>query len=186
MEVMPSRPAKLLSLLAAGTLVALAGCNREQPAAPDPSDTAAAAVEESASAEPSGESSGSASGIAADLDLGALQERRDPERLLRFYINAIRVGDYASAAKAWSLDAQTTPEKLKAEFGGDAGPKIALGKGDWGDVAGSVYYEAPITIDFPDGRPSRRGTVVLHRANDVPGASALQLVWRIERSSIVQ
>lgn len=135
---------------------------------------------------PSGEASaGSEGGIAAGLDMGALQERRDPERLLRFYTNALRVGDWNSAAKAWALDALMTPEKLEAEFGGAAGPKVAVGRGDSGAAAGSLYYEVPVTIDFQDGRESRRGTIVLRRANDVPGASELQLVWRIERSSIV-
>jgi hypothetical protein len=184
---MPSRTAKLLSTLAAGLLVSLAGCKGE--------DTAPAAVATQAatddasevvpSADASAEATGSAGGIAADLDLGALQERRDPERLLRFYTNAIRVGDWDSAAKAWSLDAQITPEKLRAEFEGEAGPKIAVGKGDWENAAGTVFYEAPVTIDFPDGRDSRRGTIVLRRADDVPGASELQLVWRIARSSVV-
>ena len=50
-------------------------------------------------------------------------------------------------------------------------------------AAGSLYYEAPLVIDFADGRASRRGTIVLRRVNDVPGASAEQLTWRIERSS---
>jgi len=93
------------------------------------------------------------------------------------------VGDWIDAAKAWSLDAQMTPEKLQAEFGGQAGPKIAVGKGDVEGAAGSLYYEAPIVVDFADGRASKRGTIVLRRVNDVPGASEEQLNWRIERTS---
>ncbi|TYC86257.1 hypothetical protein [Novosphingobium sp. BW1] len=122
-------------------------------------------------------------GIANDLDMEALTERRDPERLLRYYTSAIRLGDWIDAAKAWSLDAQMSPEKLRDEFGGKAGPKIAVGKGDIAGAAGSLYYEAPIVVDFADGRPSRRGTIVLRRVNDVPGASEEQLNWRIERTS---
>lgn len=185
---MPSRAAKSLSILVACAAFALAGCKQDEPAAPPSpivSEAAPALVPEPLET-PTGDASGSAGGIAADLDLGALQERRDPERLLRFYTNAIRVGDWATASRAWSLDALMTPEKLQAEFGGDAGPKVAVGKGDWENAAGSLYYEAPVTIDFPDGRESRRGTIVLRRANDVPGASELQLVWRIARSSAVQ
>jgi hypothetical protein len=184
---MRSRTAQLLSVLVAGSLVTLAGCKQEEVPAGAPSQSSDAAVPTDAapSDEPSGWSSGAANGVAANLDLGALQERRDPERLLQFYTNAIRVGDWASAAKAWSLDAMMTPEKLQAEFDGDAGPKLALGRGDWANAAGSLFYETPVTVDFPDGRESRRGTIVLRRANDVPGASPQQLVWRIERSSIV-
>lgn len=135
---------------------------------------------------PSGDASGAAAGIAASLDMDALNERVDPERLLRYYTNAIRVGDWADAARAWSLDAQMTPAKLEAEFGGAAGPKLAVGKGDVEGAAGSLYYEAPITIAFADGRPSKRGTIVLRRVNDVPGASEQQLNWRIERTSTLQ
>ena len=103
--------------------------------------------------------------------------------MLRFYTNAIRVGDWNAAARAWSLDAQMTPQKLESEFGGDAGPKITIGKGDMAGAAGSLYYEAPLVVDFADGRESKRGTIVLRRVNDVPGASEEQLNWRIERTS---
>lgn len=189
MPATPSRLAKLLPVVLAGVLASLSACQQDQAApAPAATDTSAdAAIVPAPTEMPSGDATGAAgNGIAADLDLGALQERRDPERLLRFYTNAIRVGDWDAAAKAWTLDAMTTPDKLRAEFGGDAGPKVALGKGDSGVAAGSQYYEAPVTIDFADGRASRRGTIVLRRANDVPGASPLQLVWRIERSSLVE
>jgi hypothetical protein len=173
--------------LAALTFLTLAGCKQEAPVDPIATQSSETATDSETvpADEPSGWASGSGSGIAADLDMGALQERRDPERLLRFYTNAIRVGDWETAAKAWSLDAMMTPEKLRAQFDGVAGPKLALGRGDWEDAAGSLFYETPITVDFADGRESRRGTIVMHRANDTPGASPLQLVWRIERSSIV-
>jgi len=180
---MRTQAAKLLSIAISAGLLSLGACKQDQPASPPVVEQTEVAPSGGAEPLPSDDASGAAGGIAAELDAGALQERRDPERLLRFYTNAIRVGDWASAAKAWSLDALMTPEKLQAEFGGEAGPKIAIGKGDSGTAAGSLYYEAPFTIDFADGRPSRRGTVVLRRANDVPGASELQLVWRIERSS---
>jgi hypothetical protein len=184
---MRSRTAKLLPLFVAGAIAALAGCKQDEPAAPAPVETESqSAVEPQPGAEPSADSSAATnSGIAAELDVGALEEKADPERLLRFYTNAIRIGDWQTAARAWSLDAQMTPEKLQAEFSGDAGPKVAVGKGDWENAAGSVFYEAPLTITFADARESRRGSIVLQRANDVPGASGQQLVWRIERSSTV-
>lgn len=164
----------------------LGGCKQDEPAAPVPTETETGMAEAEPSAEPSAMASGAGSGgIAADLDLGALQEKADPERLLRFYTNAIRIGDWDSAARAWSLDAQMTPEKLQAEFSGNAGPNVAVGKGDWEKAAGFSFYEARLTITFADARESRRGSIVLRRANDVPGASDQQLVWRIERSSTV-
>jgi len=188
---MPSRTAKLLCVLLAGALSTLAACKQDDSPAPAAISTESPGLSEPPSSEepvgePSDDPSGAAvDGIAADLDLGALNEKADPERLLRFYTNAIRVGDWAAAARAWSLDAQMTPEKLRAEFSGDAGPKVAVGKGDWETAAGSSFYEAPLTITFADARESRRGSIVLHRTNEVPGASELQLVWRIQRSSTV-
>lgn len=132
--------------------------------------------------EPVGDATGTPA-VASNLDTAALTERRDPERLLRYYVSAVRAGDWAAAAKAWGLDAQMTPAKLEAQLGGQAGPKLAVGKGDMEGAAGSLYYEAPIVVDFADGRPSSRGTIVLRRVNDVPGASDEQLNWRIERTS---
>ncbi|PEQ12371.1 hypothetical protein B2G71_12830 [Novosphingobium sp. PC22D] len=161
-------------------LLALAGCKGEPDdpmVEPMPTETAVPLPE------PTATGTGSVSAVADGLDVAALKERRDPERLLRFYTNALRLGDWQAAARAWSLDAQMTPEKLESEFGGQAGPKVAVGKGDVEGAAGSLFYEAPVVIDFADGRPSRRGTIVLRRVNDVPGATEEQLNWRIERSS---
>lgn len=166
----------------------LAACDRS---AQDPSGGASADVVADASGAvvddaPSGDAT-DAAGVAASgattLDLGALAERRDPERLLRYYTSAIRARDWTNAARAWSLDAQMTAAKLEGEFGGQAGPKLAVGKGDMEGAAGSLYYEAPLVVDFGNGRPSKRGTIVLRRVNDVPGASGEQLNWRIERTS---
>ena len=72
---------------------------------------------------------------------------------------------------------------LMSKVGGAAGPRLAVGKGDVEGAAGSLYYEAPLVVEFADGRPSKRGTIVLRRVNDVPGASEEQLNWRIERTS---
>jgi TPR repeat protein len=164
----------------------LAACNQKPIAEPSSDATAAASEAIAASEEPSGDASEAAqSGLAAQLDQTALGERRDPERVLRYYINALRIGDWDDAAKAWTLDAQMTPNRLAEEFGGDAGPRIALGRGDTSTAAGSIYYEAPVVLDFADGRPARRGSIVLRRVNDVPGASEQQLNWRIERMSTV-
>lgn len=166
----------------------LAACDGATPVAPGTEASAGASEAAVVGDAPVEQATGDpvvSADLAAPLDLAALTERRDPERLLRFYTNALRVGDWANAARAWSLDAQMTPEKLAQEFKGTSKPKIAVGKGDVEGAAGSLYYEAPLVIDFTDGRPSRRGTVVLRRVNDVPGASDEQLNWRIERTSTV-
>lgn len=183
LEIMRSKAATAVAFSA--PVLLLAACNRGEPTAGPSAEPTTEANEAVTAVEvPSADASiAASSALAAKLDMVALKERRDPERLLRFYTNAIRIGDWKDAARAWSLDAQMTPEKLAKEFGGDAGPKMAVGKGDIEGAAGSLYYEAPLVIDFADGRPSRRGTIVLRRVNDIPGASEEQLNWRIERTS---
>lgn len=168
-----------------GTVLLLAACDKpaDAPTAGASADAVSGASGAVLGEAPGSDASGAPASVASSLDTGALNERRDPERLLRYYVSAIRVGDWTSGARAWGLDAQMTPAKLEAEFGGKAGPKLAVGKGDMEGAAGSLYYEAPLVVDFGDGRPSKRGTIVLRRVNDVPGASEEQLNWRIERTS---
>lgn len=173
---------KLRTGLVAAGLMLLAACGSEPEdpiVEPMPSETAMPEPE------PSATGTGAAMAIADALDAGALADREDPERLLRFYTNALRIGDWNAAARAWSLDAQMTPQKLEREFGGAAGPKVAVGKGDTESAAGTLFYQAPVVVDFADGRPSLRGTIVLSRVNDAAGATQEQLNWRIDRSSLL-
>lgn len=128
------------------------------------------------------------SGTAGDepeLDVEALRDRTDPERLARYYANAIHAGMWTAAARAWTIDSDVTGKTLEAAYGGGALPRLTIGKGDIEGAAGSLFYEAPVVIEFPDGREARRGTITLRRVNDVPGASEEQLNWRIERSTLL-
>ena len=91
--------------------------------------------------------------------------------------------------QAWRmLDAQSRERWSRAEFSAlfsDLGQiTVAVPGGTMEGAAGSSYYNAPMTIaaSDADGRPVRYdGEVVLRRANDVPGASADDLRWHIER-----
>lgn len=121
---------------------------------------------------------------AADLDFDALNERGDPMRLLQFYANAVGAERWDAAASAWSSDADVSAQILIANYGG-SGTRLAIGKGDLTNAAGSLFYEAPVTIQAGDGQEARSGTIVLRRINDLPGASEEQLSWRIELSSLI-
>lgn len=177
-----------LLVLFSGSALAVSGCHQAdggaQAVASETASANAAADDDAVTDAPSGDASdGAVAGSASNLDLTALSERRDPEHLVTYYVNAVRAGDWTAATKAWSLDAQMTPQKLSGEYGANARPKLAVGKGDIDTAAGTLYYEAPLVVDYGDGRPSKRGTLVLSRVNDIPGASEEQLVWRIERTS---
>lgn len=174
------RISAVLAASVTGLALLLAACGDKQPAGEASVEATGDAIDEVAGT-PGVDTSEAV--VSTESDTGALTERRDPERLLQYYANAVHVGDWVGAAKAWSLDAQMTPEKLSKEFGANAHPKLAVGKGDVEGAAGSLYYEAPVVVDYGDGRAARRGTIVLRRVNDVPGASEEQLNWRIERTS---
>jgi len=64
---------------------------------------------------------------------------------------------------------------------------VAVPTGTLEGAAGSLYYTAPVTITSADkdGRPVRiEGEAVLRRVNDVPGATAAQLRWRMEKLTL--
>lgn len=117
------------------------------------------------------------------LDTAALSDRKDPDRVLRYYAAALAARDWAAAAKAWGPGAGVTATTLKQSYDRPESPVLEIGKGDQEGAAGSIYYEAPVTLRFGDA-PPERGSLVLKRVNDVDGASAEQLRWHIERSTI--
>jgi hypothetical protein len=63
-----------------------------------------------------------------------------------------------------------------------AKPSVVIGEGQQEGAAGSIYYTAPVLIT--DGSRTLRGEIVLRRANNVPGASAEQLRWHVESTTI--
>lgn len=158
----------------------VSGCN-----APDASkDALQEPVAQASGAEPAPEPTATS---APDLDFDALQDREDPERLLRYYTAAVRAGDWDDAAKAWSSDAQVSAATLRQQYGAGTPPNLVIGKGDTESAAGTEFYQAPILVDYPaETDTDRRGTIVLRRADDVPGASEEQLNWRIERSTVLE
>ena len=74
-------------------------------------------------------------------------------------------------------------EEYAASYAAYEGITIALGDGDVEGAAGSLYYAVPVTLTARrlDGPARRDGTITVRRVNDVPGATANQLRWRIER-----
>ena len=117
------------------------------------------------------------------LDLDALHERRDPERVLRFYAAALKVRDWDAAARAWGEGSGITPDRLAASYDKPEAPTLTFGKGEQDGAAGSLYYEVPAVLAF-GAEDQRQGRLILRRVNDVDGAQPRQLRWHIEKSSI--
>lgn len=135
--------------------------------------------------EPTAAPSVAASKAAPTLDTGALNDRKDPDRLLRYYAAALHARDWAAAAKAWGAGSGVTAGTLKQSYDRADPPVLEVGKGEGDAGAGSLFYEAPVTVRFGNAAPER-GSLVLRRVNDVDGATAEQLRWHIERSTIGQ
>ena len=181
----------LVGLTLAGVF-GLAACKREQPEpqpvqtalpVPAPSPTVSALPSET----PMPEASASASTAVAArpaLDFGALSERKSPERVLRFYADALHARDWRAAARAWGRGAGVNAATLKAAYDRPDPPSLEVGKGEGDAGAGSLFYEAPVVLRFGAGARAERGTLTLRRVNDVDGATPDQLRWHIERSTI--
>jgi len=169
-------------VMLASLALPLAGCDRRA-AEPRPSE---AAPEGTTSSPPSPEPSAAPASTAptARLDMGAVEDRGDPDRLLRFYADALHARNWSAASRAWGAASGVTADTLKAAYERSEPPVLELGKGDVEGAAGSLYYEVPVALHFgPDAVPER-GTLTLRRVNDVPGASPEDLRWHIERATI--
>jgi hypothetical protein len=160
-----------------GVLIVAAGCDRQETTpAPDTATPAAAT--------PAPTRSPSASTPApVVLDLGALIERQDPDRVLRYYTAALAGADWAAAARAWGEASGVTAGALKAEYDGKGLVTLEADKGVTEGAAGSLFYEAPVVLRIGGGE-GRSGLITLRRVNDVEGASEEQLRWHIERSTV--
>jgi hypothetical protein len=182
---MTSRPAHF-ALLACLAALATA-CDRKD-RTPEPTASEAAPVPTATAAplpEPTATPSMTASEAAPTLDTAALNDRKNPDRLLRYYAAALHARDWAAAAKAWGAGSGVTAKTLKQSYDRADPPVLEVGKGDQEGAAGSLYYEAPVTVRFGSDTPES-GSLVLRRVNDVDGATAEQLRWHIERSTIGQ
>ncbi len=171
-----------------GLALSLSACDRKPPE-PQPSATpspAPAPVPTAPAPLPSIAATPATAPVApvARLDMGALNERKDPDRVLRFYVQALSARQWDAAAKAWGPGAGVSAAILEAAYDRPVPPRFEIGKGTVEGAAGSLYYEAPVILRFGDEAVPERGTLTLRRVNDVDGASAEQLRWHIERSSI--
>lgn len=107
-------------------------------------------------------------------------------QVLQSYFASLEAKDYAAAWKLWSdggkasgqdektfADSFANVAEYHAEIGAPGAPEGA---------AGSIYVEVPIRVygKTAGGRDfSERGAAALRRVNDVPGATAEQMQWRI-------
>jgi len=185
-----------------GSAMALAAC-QQQPVSGDP-DAAAQASSTALPAPVATPSADSSPGTAASVDPAegendglpdvtpapltpeAARTEKGARANLLAWARGIELREFD---QAWSLmgdaaRAQISKQAFNRMFAPLRDITVAVPAGTMEGAAGSSYYTVPtlVTGTRADGtRTTLKGGVVLRRVNDVPGASAEQLAWRIER-----
>lgn len=107
--------------------------------------------------------------------------------VLALWADALERGDWRTARAQWGdhgAMSGRSPEQYAAQYNHYRQMKVEVGRGEADAGAGSLFYTAPVTVSgiTGDGKPfAGTGAAYLRRVNDVPGASAEQLRWHIER-----
>ncbi len=163
---------RLLSglLAGAGAVLALPACSPPagQVAAQSTPEPAATVEPEATIASPSPAAEANPKSAAAAYDV------------LNRYLKAVKDGRADEAAAYWSE--ASAASSVAAQFGGGAIPEATIGvPGEVEGAAGSLYVEIPVLFGAQGGAAPKEAVAVLRRVNDVPGATAAQLQWRITR-----
>ncbi|WP_374408277.1 hypothetical protein [Pelagerythrobacter sp.] len=181
-------PAPAISLLAVPLL--LAACGDPGPsseAAPDTAPEAPAPLPETPAPAPSADmpDDGSPDLTPAELVPEAEKGEAGARNVLLSFARAIELKEFGQAYAMLS-DAQrqnTTRAEFARMFDGFGEITVAVPGGTSEGAAGSIYYEVPTTITGSNGQ-TLTGTTVLRRVNDVPGATAEQLRWHLDRFDV--
>ena len=144
--------------------VVLTGCERK-PAPP------AARPAPAASAAPSVAATPSAS--------------HDPAEVLAAWVAAVEARDWRLVRAYWGEHGGASgvdEAGFAAKWNALQAPKVTLGPAEVDGAAGSSFDDVPVLI--VDGARRISGHLVWRRVNDVEGASAEQLRWHIESSTL--
>ena len=164
---------KRAALLAA---LLLAACGGDPEPAPEPTET----TETTAPALPAGDLPPQVA------DYPALSST-DCAEVTEFYFEALSSREYAQAALVWD-DPVIDAARLEAVFGGYRETQVEWPAPSVEGAAGSLYCTVTgILTDVGNpARPPLEGTLILRRANDVPGTTADQLRWTLQSSTFVE
>ena len=178
----------MVRILAAATFFALAACNSGS----DPSTDTNAASEEPAPAAPpapndraDGANDGYPNFTPPTLTPEAERTEAGARNVLLSFSRAIEEREWDQAWALLDPDTQSRwPESAWTRMFADLESiTVSVPEGRMEGAAGTSYYTAPVAITAQDTatRPIRYdGEVVLKRVNDIPGATAAQLRWKID------
>ena len=151
----------------------LAGCGGSEEAAPDPAETAPPVL-----------GAGKLPPQAADYPALA---SKDCAEVAEFYLEALSSREYPQAALVWA-DPVIDAARLEAVFGGYKEAQVEWTEPFVEGAAGSLFctISGKLTDAGDSAKPLLEGTMLLRRANDVPGATADQLRWTLQSSTFVE
>jgi hypothetical protein len=112
---------------------------------------------------------------------------QDCAEVVQFYLEALGGREYAQAALVWD-DPVIDAARLESLFGAYREPQVEWTEPFVEGAAGSLYctVSGKLTDARDPAKPMREGTLLLRRANDVPGAAPDQLRWTLQSSTFVE
>jgi len=112
---------------------------------------------------------------------------KDCVEVVQFYLEALGGREFERAALVWD-DPVIDAARLEALFGEYRVPEFAWNEPYVEGAAGSLYctVSGVLTDAEDEAKAPREGTLLLRRANDVPGATADQLRWTLRSSTFVE
>lgn len=153
----------------------LASCGGSEEAAPEATDTAAAALTEAKAKLPPQ--------VADFPELAS----KDCAEVVGFYLESLSSHEYAEAALVWD-DPVVDGARLQAVFGGYKEARVEWTEPFVEGAAGSLYctVSGKLTDAGNPAKPLQEGTLLLRRANEVPGATPDQLRWTLQSSTFAE
>ena len=151
----------------------LAACGADEEPAPEPREAPAPTL-----------AAGELPPQAADFP--ALASKNCAE-VVEFYLEALSTHEYAQAALVWD-DPVIDAARLEAVFGSYKEAQVEWTEPFVEGAAGSLYctVSGKLTDAEDTAKPMHEGTLLLRRANEVPGATPDQLRWTLQSSTFVE
>ena len=177
----------LAALVIPLSALALAACDTAHAPAPegdaptqDQGSPAPDASPSDSSPSPGGVNDGDPDFTPATLPPEAEQGEKGARNVLLSFTRAIEAKEFDQAFALMRKNAPQAPTKAQfaAMFDGFGTITVEAPKGMMDGAAGTIYYNVPTTITGSNGQ-KLTGNIVLNRVNDVPGATAEQLRWRV-------
>lgn len=179
-------PCRLAAIPITALALALAGCGdpATEGAPTDPAPTASP-TSRITNPLPDRADDGSPDLTPAELVPEAEKGEAGARNVLLSFARAIELKEFA---QAYAMLGDATRQNMSradftALFDGFGEITVAVPGGTSEGAAGSIYYEVPTTITGSKGQ-ELTGMTVLKRVNDVPGATAEQLRWHIDRFEV--